>query len=164
VAQVSIRIESTASAAFNDGIQDGATFAGLGFADEQPVLFAEGGWPDGIFHKILIDLDAPIFEVNAKERPQVQRVVDGQAHSAAGQVAPLHFQAGQNTMEPLVNGPGLISANHATQSRTTSTPAEFSLNVVEVSDLAQEPVGDAGILLTRFVKLPTGMSLMWSPT
>jgi hypothetical protein len=36
--QVRLRIETTTSAEFDDDVVDGATFIGLGFADEQPVL------------------------------------------------------------------------------------------------------------------------------
>jgi len=40
--QVRIGIDSTTAAAFDDGVQDGAAFSGLGFANEQPVfLFME---------------------------------------------------------------------------------------------------------------------------
>ena len=50
VVQVSVRIESATAARFDDSVQDGAAFPGLGFADEQPVLFAEGGGADGVFY------------------------------------------------------------------------------------------------------------------
>ena len=43
VVQVSVRIESATATRFDDGVEDGAAFPGLGFADEQPILFAEGG-------------------------------------------------------------------------------------------------------------------------
>lgn len=91
--QIGIRIESATTATFDDGVEDGATFPGLGFADEQPVLFAESGGADGIFDQVLVDFNAAIVEVNAEQRPQVQGVVDGQTHAAAGQVTTLHFQA-----------------------------------------------------------------------
>ena len=55
--QVRIGIDSTTAAAFDDGVQDGAAFSGLGFADKLPIFFAKSRWPDGIFHKILIYLD-----------------------------------------------------------------------------------------------------------
>ena len=45
VAQIGIRIESTTAARFNDGIEDGAAFPGLGFADEQPVFLFMGSFP-----------------------------------------------------------------------------------------------------------------------
>jgi len=45
VAQVGVRVDSTTAAAFNDGVQDGAAFSGLGFADEQPILFLMESFP-----------------------------------------------------------------------------------------------------------------------
>ena len=48
VTQVSEGIESTTTATFDDGVEDGATLPGLGFTDEQPILFAESGGPDGL--------------------------------------------------------------------------------------------------------------------
>lgn len=40
-AQVSIRFDAPAPAAFNDGVEDGAAIPGVGLADEQPVLLAQ---------------------------------------------------------------------------------------------------------------------------
>ncbi len=77
VTQVSVRIESATAAAFDDGVEDGRAFAGLGFTDEQPVLFAQGGGANGVFHEVLIDLDASVVEVNAELRPEVERIVEG---------------------------------------------------------------------------------------
>ncbi len=34
VVQIGIRIDSATTAAFHDGVQDGATFPGVGFADK----------------------------------------------------------------------------------------------------------------------------------
>jgi hypothetical protein len=68
-------------------VQDGTPFPGLGFADEQPVFLAESRGPDRVLDHVLIDLDASVIEVNTEQRPEVERVVEGQAHSALGQVA-----------------------------------------------------------------------------
>jgi hypothetical protein len=38
LAKISVGIESTAAAAFDDGVDDGAALAGLGVADEKPVF------------------------------------------------------------------------------------------------------------------------------
>lgn len=70
------------------------------------IVHTRTGAADGILHEVLIDLDSPIAEVNAEQRPLVQRVVDGQAHPTARKVSPLPFQAGQDTMEPLVKWAG----------------------------------------------------------
>ena len=43
--QVRVRIESATAAALNDGVEDGAGFPSLGFADEQPVLFIMESFP-----------------------------------------------------------------------------------------------------------------------
>jgi len=39
VAEVGQRIEAPATAAFNDGVEDGSSLAGVGSSDEEPVLF-----------------------------------------------------------------------------------------------------------------------------
>ncbi len=83
VAQVGVRIKAPPTAALDDGIEDGAAFPGIGLPDEHPVFLAEGGGTDGVLHQVLIDLDASVGEVIAEQRPQVERLVDGQAHPAA---------------------------------------------------------------------------------
>src|ERR1700728_2680856 len=103
VTQVGEGIDSATAATFDDSVEDGAAFAGLGFADEQPVFLAEGGGTDGVFHQVLVNLDPPVVEVDAEQRPEVERVVDGQAHSAAGQVTSPGLEPGEEAMEPLVN-------------------------------------------------------------
>ena len=70
VTEVGVRIDPTTAAAFDDGVEDGAAFPGLGLPDEQPVLLAEGGGADGVFDQVLVDLDASVIEggkgVNAR--------------------------------------------------------------------------------------------------
>ena len=46
--------------------------AGSGFAEEEPVLLSEGGWPNGVFHEVVIDLNATVFEVEPEKRPLVR--------------------------------------------------------------------------------------------
>ena len=75
MAQIGVRIESATSAALDDGVEDGAAFPGLGFANEQPVFLSEGGGPDGIFDEVLVDLDASVVKINTEQRPKIQRVV-----------------------------------------------------------------------------------------
>ena len=157
VAQIGLGIDAATAAAFDDGIKDGAALTGLGFADEQPVLFSECGWPDGIFHEILIDLDAAIAEVNAEREPKVQRVSEGQPHAAARQVAPFHFEPRQDTMKPSINGFGLMGAHGGAKLRPTSTFPQLSFNTVKMPDLAHEPAGHERVLVTRRVHLSSHM-------
>ena len=42
VAQVLARVRAEAAAVFHDRVEDGSAFAGGGFADKEPVLFADG--------------------------------------------------------------------------------------------------------------------------
>ena len=51
-------------------------------ADEQPVLFADGGGPDGVLHGVVINGRLPMLEVTAEVCPMVQRVGAGFAQLA----------------------------------------------------------------------------------
>ena len=62
IPQIGIRIDSASAAAFNDRVNDGSPFSGIGFADEQPVLLPDGGWSDGVFHEVVVDLNAAIIQ------------------------------------------------------------------------------------------------------
>ncbi len=65
----------------------GAALPGFGFADEQPVLFVDGRWPEVVLDGVVVDLDATIFEIRGEHGPHRQRVVDGAAHGVARHVA-----------------------------------------------------------------------------
>lgn len=108
VTQVREGIETTPPAALDDGVQDGATLAGFGVANEHPILFAESRRADGVLHEVLVDFDATVSEINAELRPQVQGVGDGHPHSAAWQVASFQFEPGEDSMQSGVNGFGLV--------------------------------------------------------
>ena len=66
VAQVGVGIDAAATATLDNGVKDGAAVAGIGIAEKQPVLFPKSGGPNGVFHEVVVDLDAPILEINAK--------------------------------------------------------------------------------------------------
>lgn len=48
-------------AALDDGVNYRAAFAGVGRADEELVLLAEGRWANGVFDQVVVDIDAPVF-------------------------------------------------------------------------------------------------------
>ena len=50
-----------AAAGFDARVKERGAFPGLGFADEPPVLFADGGGPDRLFDGVVIDADAAIL-------------------------------------------------------------------------------------------------------
>jgi transposase InsO family protein len=73
------RIKTAPAAVLNDRINDGATLAGMGIANEKPVFLADGGGPDGIFHQVVVDLDSAIFQKDLQRRPLAQRIIHGLA-------------------------------------------------------------------------------------
>ncbi len=70
VAQVGQRIEVTAAAALDDGLEDGSALAGGGSSDEQPVLLADGGVADGVLDPAVVDLDAAQHHIASPVRGQ----------------------------------------------------------------------------------------------
>ena len=51
--QIGVGIDVPATATFDQSVNDGAALAGFFGAEEQPVLFADGRGPDGIFHQVM---------------------------------------------------------------------------------------------------------------
>lgn len=68
--------------------------SGFGFSDEQPVLLADDGGPDGVPDGFVVDLDSALFEIHVAHGPNGQRVVDGTYHCAARKIATAELQAG----------------------------------------------------------------------
>ena len=89
LAQVGVGIEPAAAAALDDGVDDGAALAGVGGADEEPVLLAERGGADGVFDQVVVDLQAAVGQVEQEGGPLAEGVVDRLAEQASGQDAPL---------------------------------------------------------------------------
>ena len=54
VAQIGVGIDAAAAATLDNSVEDGAALAGVGIAEKQPVLFAESGRPDGVFHQVIM--------------------------------------------------------------------------------------------------------------
>ena len=82
-----MRIDAAAAATLDNGVKDGAALAGVGIAEEQPVLFAQSGRSNGVFHEVIVDLETTIFEIDTQKRPIGERVIDSLAKSAARQIA-----------------------------------------------------------------------------
>ena len=85
-AQVGLRIDSSAAAGFDEREQNGAALPGFGFADKQPVLFADGGGADGVLHGVVVDLNATVFEIDQQHGPHRQGLVAGFAEGHSGVV------------------------------------------------------------------------------
>ena len=68
LAQIGEGVEVAPPARFDDSVEDGASPARFGFADEEPVLFAHGGGPDSVFDQVVVDLQAANLIVNRTVR------------------------------------------------------------------------------------------------
>ena len=55
-------IKTAAATRFDDGVEDGAAFASLGIAKEEPVLFADSRRTNGIFDQVVIDLEPTVLD------------------------------------------------------------------------------------------------------
>jgi hypothetical protein len=86
VAQVGVGIDVSAAAAFDDSVDDRAALAGAGFAAEKPVFLSEGGGANGIFDEVIIDLDAPVLQVNFECNLLAQGIIDRLAEQALWQM------------------------------------------------------------------------------
>ena len=131
--------------------------AGLGIAEEQPVLLSEGGRSNGVFHEVVVDLDSTIFEIDTQQRPIGERVIDGLAKSAARQITARLFEEDQSTVETLANGTALAAAHRGPFPWTCLAAAQVLLDAVEMSDLTQDPSTTLRSLLARLVKVASRM-------
>ena len=77
-------IDLPAAARFDDGVDQGAAVAGIGFPDEEPVLLADGGGTDRVFDEVVIDLQETVVEERQQRVPLTKGMVDGAAHEAFG--------------------------------------------------------------------------------
>jgi hypothetical protein len=87
VLEVSVGINAPAPAAFNEGINDGGPFSGVGLANEEPVLLSQGRGPDGIFHQVVVDLYPAISPINFQGCPLAQSVINQRGHQRGQTIA-----------------------------------------------------------------------------
>ena len=60
--EVGERVATVAADLLDEGVDDGAAPASVLAADEHPVLVAELGGPDGVFGKVVVELDLAVHE------------------------------------------------------------------------------------------------------
>lgn len=109
-AQVSVRVDASTPAAFDDSVKDRAALAGFGLADEEPVFLAHGGGADGVFNEVVVDLDTTVFEVDAERVPLAEGILDGLPEQALRKVLPAGFEAHQGTLYSSDDGAALRGA------------------------------------------------------
>lgn len=135
VAEVGVGLDATPTAAFDDGVNDRATFAGVGFADEQPVLFSQGSGPDRVFDQIVVGLDAAVVQEHLQRRPLAQRIIDRDPERALGQLFAAGLEVQQDALQPGDDQTAFAGAHGLTQLRAGLLFPQCGLDGVEVLDL-----------------------------
>src|ERR1700735_2156301 len=100
ILDVGVGINAATPAAFDDGVNDGSTLTGIGIAHEKPVLFSESGWPNGIFHKVVVDLAPTVVQINTQRSPLAQCIINGEARQALWQMFSAALQPDEGTFDP----------------------------------------------------------------
>jgi len=90
--QVVFRNDPKSLAATDQAVEDCARLSRFGTAKKQPVLFADRGGSDRVFHPVVVDLQFGMFGINRQRFSTSQRIVDRLASSALGQMAAFGFQ------------------------------------------------------------------------
>jgi len=84
-------VDAEFAAGFHKAVDDCAGLARVGTAEEQEVLFTDGGRADGVFDEVVVDLERCVFEVQIQCVPALERIGDGIAEVALWQLAGLLF-------------------------------------------------------------------------
>ena len=133
VFEVGVRFHTVAPAVFEQSVNDGAALAGFFGAEEQPVLFADGGGPDGIFHQVIVDLHLAVVQEPFQGRPLVQGLADGLAHRALRQGA--KTQQVEGAMTAFHDHAAVAAAMGLAQGRSCPAQAQLSFPAIHLSDL-----------------------------
>ena len=155
--QVGLGVDSSTTARFDDREQDGAALPGFGFADEQPVFLADGSWPDGVLHGVVVDLDSTVFEIDEQHGPHRQGVVDGSAHGALGQVLSFEFDPAERSVDALGDHAALAGSHSLSLLRSGFGLAQLFFDTVEMLDLQKHPSSLLRCALCCFVELAPRM-------
>ena len=136
-AEVGLRVDPAAAAAFDDGVEDGSALASVRGSEEQPVLFVGSGGADGVFHAVVVDLNASVGNEVLQFGPAVQGVGAGFAQGALWKgAAPDAFQCGADAAQ---DRGALESEDGLAQLRTGIGRAQSGFDTVEQGDLIEQP-------------------------
>ena len=97
------------AAGFDYAVDDGAGLAGVGAAEKQEVLFADGGGANGVFDEVVVDFQLAVFQIAGEALPAGQCVADRFAEGAFGQLA-LFFPV-KDCFDVVEDGRGFLLSN-----------------------------------------------------
>ena len=85
------RVNVQCLATVHQGVDDGGTYRSIVVPTEQEVLPAQGQWPDGVLHEIVVNAEAAVVHVAAQARQQRKRITDGLPDAAVLRAAGCRF-------------------------------------------------------------------------
>src|SRR3954463_15029179 len=129
------------SAGCHDRVDQRTPMAGIGFADEEPVLLADGSWPDGILNQVIVDLQQTVAQVRQERRPLVESVRNRPPHDTLGEKASLCTPVQQDALEPFDDRPALQGSGDCSQLGTCSGLPQLLLSSVKALDQMQNQTG-----------------------
>lgn len=77
IGQVLFRIDTTAPATDQDRVNNRAAPAGIGVANEEPALAADGSRAYRVFHQVIVDFEASVAQITRQRIVIVEEVIDG---------------------------------------------------------------------------------------
>ena len=157
IAQVGLGVDAPAAATLDERVDDGAALPGVGVSDEQPVFLADGRGPNGVFHKVVVDLDPPVGGVEGEFVPVLERVGHGLAEAAFRKVAAAVGDFFQGALDPIQDRAGLRGAHGFPQIGAGPAFAQLPFDGVEMADLPQDPITAQGRVLAGVVEVPPRM-------
>ena len=81
VFHVGVRVFAVALTGDDDRVDDGRSLAGIGVADEEPVLLPNGRGPDGVFNEVVVQSGLAVLEMCGQRGPLVEQVGAGFAQA-----------------------------------------------------------------------------------
>jgi len=159
VLEVFLGVDAQTAAVFHNGIEDRGFLSGGFGTYEQPVFCAKLGRADRIFHQVIVYLDPAVAQINFEALPLVEGIADGFAKQALGQDRTAQGKPVDDFFETAVDWSALSRASGFAKGEARLGLPQLCLNVIEVTDLAQDPTDEPGRLLDGFDKLPPDMGV-----
>lgn len=150
-------VHAVAADLFDEGVDDGTAPAGIFVSDKHPIFHSEFGWPDRAFGVVVVELDQAVEEAGFKVIPLVEGVVERFPKVALGKDTAGFVQVVDDFAKVVVVATGSEPAGFLTFQGISVLLFEFALDVVDFTDLQEDPSGDFWMVHPSFVELASNM-------
>lgn len=127
-------------------VEDGGALAGVGVADEEPVLLAEGRRPDGVFDEVVVEPGLAVSLVRDERLPVLEQIGAGPAEERAREMA--RAEANRQAFQP-VQRPGKVFLAEGDPRVADLRRVPLAFAQVECADEPQDQVRGLGRLRQR---------------